>query len=99
VPYYEFEDVGTFERFDHWFAGNDPARPCAGDVVDFGDRKGRRLLSLPQQVKTKEFAHVAHGLPPNDPAFPRVDSEGQGVFHNKKEILEYQAKRPGSVWG
>jgi len=45
-----------------------------------------------------DVAHVAHGLPPWDPAAPRHNEDGQPVFHNLREIREYEAKRPGTSW-
>lgn len=67
-------------------------------VYSYGNAGQAGLGQGLQVIKPKTFAHVAHSLPPNDPAFPRVNEYGEGVFHTKKEIEEYQAKRPGSVW-
>lgn len=62
-----------------------------GDAGAVGLARGRGL-----QVSVQgDPAHVAHGLPPWDPAAPRHDSEGQPVFHTRREIREYEAKRPG----
>lgn len=96
MPQYEFEEVGTGRRFDVWFPGSEA--PDFGVEMDVGGVRAVRIVSRPQVVKPKEYAHVAHGLPPNDPAAPRWDAEGQPVFHTKREIEDYQAKRPGMRW-
>ncbi len=62
---------------------------CAGDVCLNGVGRGVRCVDYAHEAVS--MPNVRHG---RDPAVPRYSKDGFPVFLNKREIREFEAKRP-----
>lgn len=65
-----------------------------GDIVQVGDRHLTKLPTFPGMLVEPDWAHVAYQLEEDDPDLPhRCPRTNAGMFLNKREILDYEAKR------
>lgn len=82
--------------------------PKVGSWVTIGGKRARRILSnsfdknAMRGVRVTSYEHEAMNMPHishgRDPAVPRYSENGFPVFRTKREIQEFQAKRPQYAW-
>ncbi|RMF59240.1 MAG: hypothetical protein D6746_08510 [Bacteroidetes bacterium] len=92
MPEYDFEDIETGELVGVFYSMSDPSLPSIGEVIDHKGRRIRRIVSRHLASVRGFKPHIAAQIPLNDPLSPRLNEEGETVFHSQKEVEEYVAR-------
>lgn len=92
MPDYDFEDVETRQVVELTMLASE-AVPI-GEVIERDGRRLRRLPSCSHGMVEPEWAHKCFTMSDAEALkyAPRVDENGFGVFRNKQEILNAQAR-------
>lgn len=82
--------------------------PKVGSWVTVNGKRAQRILSRADDrnemrgLRVTDYTHEARNMPNlshgRDPAVPRYSKDGFPVFMTKREIQEFQAKRPQYAW-